>query len=67
MVAAADGHPRFGVPGRACCRRFLTAAFGVVDCTRIGENHRAQMAVGGDAAVIVGVCVVSDARRQLPA
>ncbi len=32
---------------------FLTAAFGFVERTRIGENHRAQMAVGADGAVIV--------------
>jgi uncharacterized glyoxalase superfamily protein PhnB len=32
---------------------FLTAAFGFVERTRIGESHRAQLAVGGDGAVIV--------------
>jgi uncharacterized glyoxalase superfamily protein PhnB len=32
---------------------FLTAAFGFVERTRIGEDHRAQMAVGEDAAVII--------------
>ena len=32
---------------------FLTAAFGFVERTRIGEHHRAQMAVGVDGAVIV--------------
>ncbi len=32
---------------------FLTAAFGFVERTRIGEDHRAQMAVGADGAVIV--------------
>jgi uncharacterized glyoxalase superfamily protein PhnB len=32
---------------------FLTAAFGFVERTRIGESHRAQMAVGDDGAVIV--------------
>ncbi len=32
---------------------FLTAAFGFVERTRIGENHRAQMAVGDDGAVII--------------
>ena len=32
---------------------FLTAAFGFVERTRIGEDHRAQMAVGDDGAVIV--------------
>ncbi len=42
---------------------FLTAAFGFVERTRIGEDHRAQMAVGHDGAVIVAD-VGSD--RHLP-
>jgi len=33
--------------------KFLTDAFGFVERTRIGEDHRAQMAVGDDGAVIV--------------
>lgn len=32
---------------------FLTAAFGFVERTRIGESHRAQMAVGDDGAVTI--------------
>ncbi len=32
---------------------FLTDAFGFVERTRIGESHRAQLAVGSDGAVIV--------------
>ncbi len=32
---------------------FLTAAFGFVERTRIGDSHRAQMAIGDDGAVIV--------------
>jgi uncharacterized glyoxalase superfamily protein PhnB len=32
---------------------FLTTAFGFVERTRIGESHRAQMAIGDDGAVIV--------------
>lgn len=32
---------------------FLEAAFGFVERTRIGESHRAQLAVGEDGAVIV--------------
>jgi uncharacterized glyoxalase superfamily protein PhnB len=32
---------------------FLSAAFGFVERTRIGEGHRAQLAVGDDGAVIV--------------
>src|SRR3954469_9907855 len=33
--------------------RFLTAAFGFVERTRIGASHRAQLAVGDDGAVII--------------
>jgi uncharacterized glyoxalase superfamily protein PhnB len=32
---------------------FLTVAFGFVERTRIGESHRAQLAVGDDGAVII--------------
>jgi uncharacterized glyoxalase superfamily protein PhnB len=32
---------------------WLSAAFGLVERTRIGESHRAQMAVGRDGAVII--------------
>ena len=32
---------------------FLSSAFGFVERTRIGEDHRSQMAVGTDGAVIV--------------
>jgi uncharacterized glyoxalase superfamily protein PhnB len=32
---------------------WLTAVFGFVERTRIGENHRAQLSVGNDGAVIV--------------
>ena len=32
---------------------FLTTAFAFVERTRIGESHRAQLAVGDDGAVIV--------------
>jgi uncharacterized glyoxalase superfamily protein PhnB len=32
---------------------FLSAAFGFVERTRIGESHRSQLAVGADGAVIV--------------
>jgi uncharacterized glyoxalase superfamily protein PhnB len=32
---------------------FLTAAFGFVERTRIGDHHRVQMAVGDDGAVII--------------
>jgi uncharacterized glyoxalase superfamily protein PhnB len=32
---------------------WLTAAFGFVERTRIGESHRAQMSIGVDGAMIV--------------
>jgi uncharacterized glyoxalase superfamily protein PhnB len=32
---------------------FLSAAFGFVERTRIGESHRAQLAAGDDGAVII--------------
>ena len=32
---------------------FLSSAFGFVERTRIGEDHRSQMAIGDDGAVIV--------------
>ena len=32
---------------------FLSAAFGFVERTRIGDSHRAQLAMGDDGAVIV--------------
>jgi uncharacterized glyoxalase superfamily protein PhnB len=32
---------------------WLTAAFGFVERTRVGEGHRAQMSVGADGAMIV--------------
>ena len=32
---------------------FLSSAFGFVERTRIGDDHRAQLAVGDDGAVIV--------------
>ena len=40
---------------------FLTSAFGFVERTRIGEAHRAQLAVGTDGAVIV-----ADVRGEQP-
>jgi uncharacterized glyoxalase superfamily protein PhnB len=33
---------------------WLTAAFGFVERVRIGENHRSQMNVGAEGAVIIG-------------
>jgi uncharacterized glyoxalase superfamily protein PhnB len=33
---------------------WLSAVFGFVERTRIGESHRAQLSAGGDGALIVG-------------
>jgi uncharacterized glyoxalase superfamily protein PhnB len=44
---------------------FLTSAFGFVERTRIGERHRAQLAVGDDGAMIVAD-VGSDRRPPQP-
>src|SRR5690242_21681074 len=38
--------------GRAAVA-WLTAAFGFVERTRIGDSHRAQLSIGGDGAMIV--------------
>ena len=43
---------------------FLSAAFGLVERTRIGESHRAQMAVGDDGAVIIADVGGNRARRN---
>jgi uncharacterized glyoxalase superfamily protein PhnB len=39
---------------------WLTDAFGFVECVRIGEDHRSQLQIGTDGAVIL-----ADARGQL--
>ncbi|HET9058340.1 MAG TPA: VOC family protein [Acidimicrobiales bacterium] len=44
---------------------FLAAAFGFEERTRIGEDHRAQMGVGADGAVIVAD-LGSDRRPPAP-
>jgi uncharacterized glyoxalase superfamily protein PhnB len=33
---------------------WLSAVFGFVERTRVGESHRAQLSAGGDGALIVG-------------
>jgi len=43
---------------------WLTAAFGFIERTRIGESHRAQMSIGADAAMIVADVA---GERQAPA
>ena len=43
---------------------FISAAFGFVEQTRIGEGHRAQMAIGDDGAVIIADVAVTSAPRN---
>ena len=45
--------PVLSYPDVRAAVAFLTAAFGFAERTRIGEDHRAQMAIGDDGAVIV--------------
>ena len=57
--------PVLAYPDVRAAVAFLTAAFGFVERTRIGEDHRAQMAIGDDGAVIVAD-VGSDRRPPQP-
>lgn len=45
--------PVLSYPDVGAAVAFLTGAFGFVERTRIGGNHRSQLAVGDDGAVIV--------------
>ena len=45
--------PVLSYPDVRAAVAWLTAAFGFVERTRIGESHRAQMSIGTDGAVIV--------------
>jgi uncharacterized glyoxalase superfamily protein PhnB len=45
--------PVLSYPDVRAAVAWLTAAFGFVERTRIGESHRAQMSIGVDGAVIV--------------
>jgi uncharacterized glyoxalase superfamily protein PhnB len=45
--------PVLSYPDVRAAVEWLSAAFGYVERTRIGDSHRAQMSVGADAAVIV--------------
>jgi uncharacterized glyoxalase superfamily protein PhnB len=57
--ADSDSDPGPGLPGCAGGGVWLSEAFGFVERVRIGEDHRAQMRVGVDGAVIV-----ADVRRE---
>ena len=46
--------PVLSYPDVRAAAEWLSAAFGFVERTRIGESHRSQMSIGTDGAVIVG-------------
>jgi len=45
--------PVLSYPDVRAAVTWLSAAFGFVERTRIGESHRAQMSIGSDGAMIV--------------
>jgi uncharacterized glyoxalase superfamily protein PhnB len=45
--------PVLSYPDVRAAVAWLTAAFGFVERTRIGESHRAQLSIGADGAMIV--------------
>jgi uncharacterized glyoxalase superfamily protein PhnB len=45
--------PVLSYPDVRAAVAWLSAAFGFVERTRIGESHRAQMSIGADGAMIV--------------
>src|SRR5258708_35474765 len=45
--------PVLSYPDVRAAVAWLSAVFGFVERTRIGESHRAQMSIGADGAVIV--------------
>ena len=45
--------PVLSYPDVRAAVAWLSAAFGFAERTRIGENHRAQMSIGADGALIV--------------
>lgn len=45
--------PVLSYPDVRAAAAWLSAAFGFVERTRIGESHRAQMSIGADGAMIV--------------
>jgi uncharacterized glyoxalase superfamily protein PhnB len=52
-VPPASVVPVLSYPDVRATVAWLSAAFGFVERTRIGESHRAQMSIGADGAVIV--------------
>lgn len=54
--------PVLSYPDVRAAVAWLSAAFGFVERTQIGESHRAQMSIGADGAVIV-----AESRGEQPA
>jgi uncharacterized glyoxalase superfamily protein PhnB len=54
--------PVLSYPDVRAAVAWLSAAFGFVERTRIGESHRAQMSIGADGAMIV-----AESRGEQPA
>lgn len=54
--------PVLAYPDVRAAVAWLSAAFGFIERTRIGESHRSQMSIGADGAVIV-----AERRGQDPA
>jgi uncharacterized glyoxalase superfamily protein PhnB len=45
--------PMLAYPDVRAAVQWLSAAFGFIERTRIGESHRAQLSIGADGAMIV--------------
>jgi uncharacterized glyoxalase superfamily protein PhnB len=54
--------PVLSYPDVRAAVAWLSAAFGFIERTRIGESHRAQMSIGADGAVII-----AERRSEKPA
>jgi uncharacterized glyoxalase superfamily protein PhnB len=64
-IPAATVIPVLVYPDVRAAVAWLSGAFGFIERVRIGEDHRSQMQVGADGAVIVAD--VSDQRQPPPA
>lgn len=57
--------PVLAYPDVRAAVAWLSAAFGFVERTRIGESHRSQMSIGNDGAVIVAERRVDDPVQEV--
>jgi uncharacterized glyoxalase superfamily protein PhnB len=58
--------PVLSYPDVRAAVAWLSAAFGFVERTRIGESHRSQMSIGADGAVIVAELRGEKPEREEP-